>query len=94
HGDPIPTRGGTVARPRHVSLADAEPGARYRVARVADQDVAFLQFVDRCRLTPGTTVTVESIDPAADAVHVKPRAGERVTLGTAAAAKIFVERVA
>jgi DtxR family Mn-dependent transcriptional regulator len=92
HGDPIPTRGGTVARPRHVSLARADAGGRYRVARIADQDPAFLQFADRCGLTPGTVVTVEEVDAAADAVRVRPRNGERVTLGTTAATKILVDR--
>jgi histidinol phosphatase-like PHP family hydrolase len=61
-----------------------------RIARVIDQNAAFLQFVDRCGLTPGTIVTVDSRDPQAAAVAVAPRHGAQVTLGTDAATKILV----
>ena len=96
HGDPIPTAVGRVHRvdePPRASLATCPPGTPQRVARVLDQDAAFLQFVDRHGLTPGTTVTVDEPDPAAGAVRV--RAGDRpdVSLGLTAAAKILVEPV-
>jgi hypothetical protein len=63
-----------------------------RVARVIDQHPEFLQFVDRCGLTPGTSVTVESRDAIASAVAVRPETRSLVTLGTDAAEKILVER--
>ena len=91
HGDPIPTAAGHVADPRLHSLVDCPLGRRHRVARVADQDPAFLQFVDRCGLVPGVSVTVESRDAPADAVNVRPVGRAPITLGTAAAAKVLVE---
>jgi hypothetical protein len=62
-----------------------------RVARVMDQDAPFLQFVNRCGLTPGVNLRIEHRDPNAESVIVKPEGRACVTLGTAAALKILVE---
>jgi len=92
HGDPIPpARGRPHLTPTRDSLADCEPGRSYCVSRVVDQEPAFLQFVERCGLMPGTSVTVEARDPQADAIRVRPRGKEPLSLGTSAAAKILVE---
>jgi hypothetical protein len=64
-----------------------------RVARVLDQNPSFLQFVEKCGLTPGTEVIVESRDPNAAAVVVKPQGAASVTFGIDAAAKILVETI-
>lgn len=92
HGDPIPSAKGKVDESRHPSLADCPLNKACRVTRVIDQDPAFLQFVDRCGLMPGVTVTVEVRDALADAVWVRPKDRRPLTLGTAAAAKILVEK--
>lgn len=90
HGDPIPTSKGLVPDATLHSLADAPAGEALRVARVIDQEPEFLQFVERCGLTPGITLTVESREPQADAVSI--RTGKATfTLGTSAAYKILVE---
>ena len=91
HGDPIPSAKGKVRASPATSLADCEIGAPLRVARILDQDSSFLQFVDRCGLTPGTNVVVESRDDIAGAIVVKPEGGPTATLGTVAAGKILVE---
>lgn len=93
HGDPIPSAKGKVDASRYASLADCEMNRPYRVARVIDQDPAFLQFVHRCGLTPGVELSVEVRDALADAVWVRARDRRPVTLGTSAAAKILVEEV-
>src|SRR5687768_1110470 len=72
HGDPIPPAKGRPADVTHRSLATCEVRKRLRVARVLDQNPSFLQFVERCGLTPGTQLIVESRDPNAAAVVVKP----------------------
>ena len=91
HGDPIPSAKGKVDESRHGSLADCALNKPCRIARVLDQDPAFLQFVERCGLMPGVNVTVEVRDALADAVWVRPKDRRPLTLGTAAAAKILVE---
>ncbi len=92
HGDPIPSAAGELRNGTRVSsLAECPAGQPVRVARVIDQGPAFLQFVHRCGLLPGVSLTVELRDPVADAVRVRPLGREALTLGTAAAAKILVE---
>jgi DtxR family Mn-dependent transcriptional regulator len=92
HGDPIPpARGRPHPAGPHSILADCAPGRTYRVTRVIDQGAAFLQFVDRAGLLPGTSLTVEAREDLADAIRVRPRGGQTITLGATAAAKILVE---
>jgi DtxR family Mn-dependent transcriptional regulator len=91
HGDPIPSAKGKVADTRHTSLADCAPERKFRIARVMDQDPAFLQFVERCGLMPGVSVVVQVRDKLADAIWVRPGDRRPITLGTTAAAKILVE---
>ena len=93
HGDPIPPAKGKLADVRLDSLADCEVHSTVRVARVLDQEAAFLQFVGKCGLTPGVTVRVERRDTQSDAVGVRPHGRAVVTLGTAAATKILVEEI-
>jgi DtxR family Mn-dependent transcriptional regulator len=91
HGDPIPTAKGKVSEPRLATLAEAPVGKQLRVARVADQAAEFLQFLDRCGITPGVMLTIDRKEPAADSVVVKPDGGPVVTLGMGAAVKILVD---
>jgi DtxR family Mn-dependent transcriptional regulator len=91
HGDPIPTARGDVPESPMRSLADCATGRPMRIARILDQEPAFLQFVNRCGLTPGVIVTVDRRDDVAQALHVQTGADEVTTLGTGVAAKILVE---
>ena len=91
HGDPIPSAKGKLDDARRRNLTDCELRRPMRVTRVMDQNSGFLQFAERCGLTPGARVTVESRDPAASAVTVRPDRRTPVTLGTEAALKILVE---
>jgi DtxR family transcriptional regulator, Mn-dependent transcriptional regulator len=94
HGDPIPSAKGKLPERRGGplrSLIECEPGRPVRVARVLDQNPAFLQFVERNNLKPGTEIVVKGRDDVADAVAVHPRHHAALTLGSAAAAKILVE---
>jgi DtxR family Mn-dependent transcriptional regulator len=91
HGDPIPTSKGKVTSTRHQSLAECDLHRPVRIARIADQEPAFLQFLHKNGLTPGVALTVETRDPHADSVLLKPAHKSPVSLGTAAAAKIMVE---
>jgi len=92
HGDPIPTSKGKVAPQNLQSLAECELAKPVRIARIADQEAAFLQFLHRSGLTPGVSLTVQSRDANADSVVLKMSGKPAVSLGTAAAAKILVEQ--
>jgi DtxR family Mn-dependent transcriptional regulator len=91
HGDPIPSAKGKVIDAPMESLASCDMHKPVKIARVVDQEAAFLQFVDRCGLTPGVTVRVERRDEQSDAVGIHPHGRPPVTLGRAAATKILVE---
>jgi DtxR family Mn-dependent transcriptional regulator len=93
HGDPIPSAKGKVSESPNSSLADCELNRPVRIARVIDQDPPFLQFVNRCGLTPGTNARVEKRDTIAESVIVKPDRKDPITLGTAAAEKILVDSI-
>src|SRR6478672_5329676 len=71
HGDPIPTSKGKVSVPKHQSLAECDLGRPVRIARIADQEPAFLQFLHKTGLTPGVALTVQARDPHADHVLLK-----------------------
>ena len=91
HGDPIPTSKGKVAPQKFLSLAECDPGQSLRITRIADQEPAFLQFLHRNGLTPGITLTIRSRDAQADNVQLILADHSRLSLGTAAASKIWVE---
>ena len=91
HGDPIPTSKGKVAPQKLLSLAECEPNQLLRIARIADQEPAFLQFLHRSGLTPGVTLTIRARDAQADNVLLILADQSRLSLGTTAASKIWVE---
>ena len=91
HGDPIPDRRGHdhAASPRQP--ADLSARTRLRVTRIADQDPAFLRFIESNDLKPGQAVQVEARDAAADSVRLRLRTGTAMTIGARAASKLLVE---
>lgn len=91
HGDPIPTSKGKVSTQKHPSLAECELDRPVKIARIADQEPAFLQFLHKHGLTPGVSLTVAARDAQADHVVLKLANRPAMSLGTAAAAKILVE---
>jgi DtxR family Mn-dependent transcriptional regulator len=90
HGDPIPDPEG-VLTPRHLdNLLTCPMGTPLKVTRIADQDPAFLHFIEENDLKPGQPVQVDTRDTAADSVLL--RSGDRrLTIGTGAASKLLVE---
>ncbi len=92
HGDPIPTASLKVRTLDYSTLAAAEVGVRYRVARIADQATEFLRLVEKVGLRPGRKVRLAARDEAADTLEIELDRGRRASLGLRAAGKIFVER--
>jgi DtxR family transcriptional regulator, Mn-dependent transcriptional regulator len=58
HGDPIPSREGTIDRVSGVRLIDLEPGQRGVVTRVSDRDPEQLRYLGDLGLYPGVEVAV------------------------------------
>jgi DtxR family transcriptional regulator, Mn-dependent transcriptional regulator len=91
HGSPIPTAEGVLDSPNWVSLNECQVGKRVRIARVAGEDPQFLRFLDGLGLVPGVEVTVISRETLADAITLAAKDRPPVTLGSAAAARLFVK---
>ncbi len=91
HGDPIPNAEGFVTERELHSLLTCPLGVPLSVRRVADQDAAFLRFLEQSHLKPGQELRVESRDEAADSVRVRCKDAEPLTIGARAASKLLVE---
>src|SRR5207302_7590212 len=92
HGDPIPNPEGAIAPHELDTLLTCPVGEPLTVTRIADQDPAFLRFIESNGLKPGQSVEVETRDTAADSVRLRGRNDRAITIGTRAASKLLVER--
>lgn len=92
HGDPIPSADGTLPHRHLTQLASCHEGESVAVARIGNQDSAFLQFAEESGLLLGATITVTSRNDIADSITLQTDDKE-VILGLAAAGRIEVEHV-
>jgi DtxR family Mn-dependent transcriptional regulator len=90
HGDPIPSASGTIAPREYLDLLTAPLTTPLVVARVMDQDAAFLRFAEQHGLMPGHSVVIEERDAASDAVRLRCDSGRETSIGARAASKVFV----
>jgi DtxR family Mn-dependent transcriptional regulator len=91
HGDPIPSPDGAIAARHLDNLLTCPLGTPLKVIRIADQDPAFLHFVELHGLKPGESIEVEARDAAADAVLLRSKDRGAITIGARAASKLLVE---
>jgi DtxR family Mn-dependent transcriptional regulator len=63
HGDPIPTREGTIEERPTESLADLAPGARGVFVRVSDSDPEMLRYLAERGIAPGDRFEVVERQP-------------------------------
>src|SRR5262249_40578879 len=90
NGDPIPSAAGAIAHPELASPLTCPTMTPLRVTRIADQDPAFLRFIEENNLKPGEPIEVEAREPAADAVRLRGK-NRTLTIGARAASKLLVE---
>src|SRR4249920_2201125 len=88
HGDPIPTAEGSIPKDHLESLLTCPVGTPLRVTRIADQDPAFLRFIESNQLKPGQPIEVEMRDTAADSVKLRSQNHTSITIGARAASKL------
>lgn len=94
HGDPIPAADGSMATPQTSPLADLEPGAGGRVARVSDADPELLRYLDQTGIGLGDEVTVQERQPFGGPLLVRiEKASNAVVrpLGEALAKAVLVQ---
>jgi DtxR family Mn-dependent transcriptional regulator len=90
HGDPIPTKDGTMAGDRHDRLSDMEPGATGVIRRVSDRSAEMLRYLGTRGLVPDATVEVVEKAPFNGPITVKTGEVSHV-LGRDLASHIHVE---
>ena len=90
HGDPIPNAEGQLAQRTLETLLTCPLHTPVTVARVTDQDAAFLRFIESHHLKPGQTIEVEARDEVSDSVRLKGKNNELMTIGARAASKLLV----
>jgi DtxR family transcriptional regulator, Mn-dependent transcriptional regulator len=71
HGDPIPSREGTVAPPAATRLSDLPDGRAATVARVQNNDPELLRYLGRLGLYPGAVVSVRSREPFSGPLFIR-----------------------
>ena len=89
HGDPIPRADGTLTETGGQPLVRLQPGSRFRVVRVVDQDPAFLRYLSECGLDLNVVGKLTENRPESGAVIVLVE-NRSVALGHEAAAKVLV----
>ena len=94
HGDPIPDAEGIITHRELHSLLTCPLNVPLTVTRIADQDAAFLRFLEQSQLKPGQHLRVQARDEAADSVRVERADAEPLTIGARAASKLLVEVIA
>lgn len=89
HGDPIPRPDGSLADPGGTPLAQLARGQAFRVARVVDQDPAFLRYLTECGIDLGAAGKLVENRPEAGilTLHLD---GRTVPIGSEAAGKILI----
>ena len=87
HGDPIPTRDGTITRPDASLLGDLAPGSRGTVVRISDRDPSILRHLEAEGVQLDTVVEVVKTGPSGAVVALGPL---RLELAPEALALIWV----
>ncbi|MDQ2890678.1 MAG: metal-dependent transcriptional regulator [Gemmatimonadota bacterium] len=97
HGDPIPTRAGTIASTSNITLAQQiarqTSSARLIVRRVRDQDAELLRHLQTLGITPGIAIEFVTQEPF-DGPLVLKIGGKIVRLTPHAAENVFVDPAA
>ncbi len=92
HGDPIPSKDGTIREPSYVPLASLPPGSKAVVRRVPDSDPALLRYLTGLGLVPDAPVEVAEVAPFNGPVHLW--VGDRThAIGREVASRVFVEPI-
>ncbi len=92
HGDPIPTRAGTIASTSNVTLAEQSAPSQLVIRRVRDEDAKLLRHLQTLGMTPGTAIEFVTQEPF-DGPLVLNVGGKLVRLTPHVARQVFVDAV-
>lgn len=91
HGDPIPDALGKTRPRRGEPLSSFRAGSDVRILRILDQDSAFLSFVAKHGLKPGSPATIVGVEPTVQSIAVRAKGHPAVSMAMSAAARIICE---
>lgn len=92
HGDPIPTRGGTIASTSNETLAQQSAPSQLVIRRVRDEDAELLRHLQTLGMTPGTAIEFVTQEPFGGPL-VLNIGGKLVRLAPLVARQVFVDAV-
>ena len=94
HGDPIPTEDGEMrgTTRKIVTLASCQPGQKFRLARVTDQESDFLRYLSESHLNIDTEGLVESRNLSGGIMTINVE-NQSLSLGLTAAESLLVENI-
>ncbi len=78
HGDPIPSREGTVEPVAGISLAELDAGLTSRVSRVSDRDPEQLRYLGELGIKPGAVIRVVERLPFEGPIRVDVGGAEHI----------------
>lgn len=90
HGDPIPSASGDYTIIDATCLTNCPINQQQQIARLSDQEPAFLQFAQSNGLVPGAILTILERNTAAQSITLQLAGGQLITIGLAAGKNIFV----
>ena len=89
HGDPIPSKNGTIIAADQLSMLDLEIGQSATIARVSDNDAEMLRFAAELGLRPQTRIQLVDAEPYGGSLRVRIGKTEQ-SVGRELAKHIFV----
>ncbi len=90
HGHPIPGKDGKLKLVNELPLSDLEPGARYEISRLSDNDKKLLAYLEDIGLMPGTKLTLIEKEPFYGPLKIKYKGKEKI-IGNEVAKNIFIK---
>lgn len=92
HGEPIPTKDGTITFPNDGPLVDKEVGVSCKLTRVRTHDVDKLRYIANLGLTPGVEFTLVSRAPFNGPLRLQMGRNDQV-IGYELASSLWVEEL-
>ncbi len=90
HGDPIPSKGGTLVVQNTLNLAEMGGGCKATILRILDQSREFLKFASQSGLVPRANITVKEINVNSEAMQLHPEGHPPISIALSVAAKFEV----
>lgn len=91
HGEPIPSKDGTILMPKDAPLVDQEPGSAWRLSRVRTHDMDKLRYIGNLGLTPGVAFSLVSRAPFNGPLRLQFERSDQV-IGYELASSLWVEK--